>query len=141
MSGVIKNNCGTRRIVFAVGLLMFFSGFGVLANNPDGSPGYGEWFRIVVGLLIALVAAYAKGVESRVTKVEAGIDASSTHITDLRELLAGHHYDKDEIDRRFDRLEQLIAQSRAESLNGISAVHRRLDYLRVPPAISNSEGR
>ena len=141
MSGVIKNNCGTRRIVFAVGLLMFFSGFGVLANNPDGSPGYDEWFRIIAGLFIALVAAYAKGVESRVTKAETRLDASSTRITDLRELLAGQHYDKDEIDRRFDRLEQLIAQSRAESLNGISAVHRRLDYLRVPPATSSSEGR
>lgn len=141
MNGLVKNTCGTRRVVFAVGLLLFFSGFGVLANNADGNPGYGEWFRIIVGLLIALVAAYAKGVESRVTKAETGLDASSTRITDLRELLAGQHYDKGEIDRRFDHIEQLIAQSRAESLNGISAVHRRLDYLRVPPATSNIEGR
>lgn len=141
MNGIVKNTCGTRRVVFAVGLLLFFSGFGVLANNPDGTPGYSEWFRIVVGLLIALVAAYAKGVESRVTKAETRIEAANIRTNDLRELLVGQHYDKDEIDRRFDRIEQLIAQSRAESLNGINAVHRRLDYLRVPPATSNIEGR
>lgn len=134
----MKNTCTTRRVALVLGVCLFFSG---LAQASNDIPGYGEWFRIVVGLLIALVAAYAKGVETRVTKIEARAEAANIRTNDLRELLVGQHYDKDEIDRRFDRIEQLIAQSRAESLNGISAVHRRLDYLRVPPAISNSEGR
>lgn len=135
----MKNTCTTRRIALVLGVCLFFSG--LAQANSDMGPGYNEWFRIVVGLLIALVAAYAKGVETRVTKVETRAEAANTRTNDLRELLVGQHYDKDEIDHRFDRIEQLIAQSRAESLNGISAVHRRLDYLRVPPATSNNEGR
>ena len=40
----------------------------------------------------------------------------------------------DEIDERFDKLERLITESRTEHLNGLSALHKRLDFLRVPPA-------
>lgn len=134
MKGLFKNTYTVRRVVLAVGLLLFFSGFGVSASDPAASPGYSEWFRIIVGLLIALVAAYAKGVESRVTKVETRLDATSTRITDIRELLAGRHYEKDEVDKRFDRIEDLIVNSRTEAANEISALHMRLDQLRVPPA-------
>ena len=76
---------------------------------------------IVIGLLIALVGAYAKGVESRVTKLEQRVDSSSTRITDLRELLKSEYHDKEEISERFDKVDRSIA-----------ALHRRLDYLRIP---------
>ena len=135
----MKNTCTTRRIALVLGVCLFFSG--LAQANSDMGPGYNEWFRIIVGLLIALVAAYAKGVESRVTEVETRLDATSTRITDIRELLAGRHYEKDEVDKRFDRIEDLIVNSRTEAANGVSALHLRLDYLRVPPATSNNEGR
>lgn len=116
-----------------LGVSLFLWGSSAFAQ-ANGSPGpdYADWFKIVTGLLIALVGAYAKGVESRVTKVEARVESSNTRITDLRELLAGQHYDKDEIDRRFDRLERLIVDARGESSKGIAAIHSRLDYMRVP---------
>lgn len=134
MKGFVKNNCNTRRAVLAVGLALFFVGFNAVAQDGSISPSYGDWFKVIIGLLLALVGAYAKGVESRVTKTEAKLEASGVRITDLRELLAGQHYDKDEIDRRFDRLEQMITGSRTEASSGISALHMRLDQLRVPPA-------
>ena len=118
-----------------IGAALFIGGCSdAMAQSQGSAPSYGDWFKIVIGLLLALVGAYAKGIESRVTKVEARADASGVRITDLRELLAGQHYDKDEIDRRFDRLEKMITDSRSEAANGISALHMRLDQLRVPPA-------
>lgn len=116
------------------GVALFLWGSDAFAQNPVESPTYAYWFKVICGLLIAVLGAYAKGVETRVTKLEARADASSTRITDIRELLAGQHYDKDEIDRRFDRLEQMVSASRNESSSGISALHRRLDLLRVPQA-------
>lgn len=120
------------RILLATGIILFLSGSA--AVDLDHSPSYGDWFQIVVGLLIALVGAYARGIADRVTKVETRTELTSTRISDLKELLVGQHYDKDEVDRRFDRIEDMIAKSRTESVEGIAALHRRLDFLRVPPA-------
>ena len=129
----MKNNCTTRRVALSFGLCLFV--WGVFpASAQAGGPEYADWFKIVTGLVVALVAAYAKGVESRVTKTESRLDSASTRITDLRELLAGQHYDKEEIDRRFDRIEQMVTAGRNEASSGLGALHRRLDFLRVPPA-------
>lgn len=130
----MKNNCTTRRIALAFGLLLFLSGAIPASAQASSGPEYADWFKIIVGLIVALVAAYAKGVESRVTKAESRLDSASTRITDLRELLAGQHYDKEEIDRRFDRIEQMVTAGRNEASSGLGALHRRLDFLRVPPA-------
>lgn len=117
------------------GVLLFMWGADAFAqSSPPSSPDYADWFKIVVGLLIAVIGAYAKGLESRITKAEACITAGDRRTTDLREQLAGQHYDKEEIDRRFDRIEQLMSASRVESSAGIAALHRRLDFLRVPPS-------
>lgn len=123
-----------------VGVVIALTGFSAVAQSGHvDAPTYGDWFKIVTGLVVALVAAYAKGVESRVTKTESRLDSASTRITDLRELLAGQHYDKEEIDRRFDRIEQMVTAARNEASSGLSALHRRLDFLRVPPATFNGE--
>ncbi len=119
------------RILLAIGVVLFLSGSAVVS---DHSPSYGDWFKIIVGLLIALVGAYAKGIADRVTKVETRAESTNTRVSDLKELLVGQHYDKDEVDRRFDRIEDMIAKSRTESMEGIAALHRRLDFLPVPPA-------
>lgn len=120
------------RFFVAFGIILFLSGSATA--GLDHSPSYGDWFKIIGGLLIALVGAYAKGIADRVTKVETRAESTNTRVSDLKELLVGQHYDKDEVDRRFDRIEDMIAKSRTESMEGIAALHRRLDFLRVPPA-------
>lgn len=126
-----RNLIWQARVFLALGTILFLSGSAVVEHQ---SPTYGDWFKVIVGLLIAMVSAYAKGIADRVTKVETRAEATGQRIGDLKEVLVGQHYDKDEVDRRFDRLERLIAESRSESMEGIAALHRRLDFLRVPPA-------
>lgn len=104
-----------------LGVALFLWGANAWAQGGGEGPTYADWFKIVVGLLIALVGAYAKGIESRVTKLESRVDTSSTRITDLREILVGDYHDKEAIDKRFDRVDA-----------SVHAIHRRLDYLRVP---------
>jgi hypothetical protein len=113
-----------------LGVALFLWGANAWAQSGGAdSPTYADWFKIVVGLLIALVGAYAKGIDSRVTKLEVRVDSSATRITDLREILVGEYHDKDAIDKRFDRVDQ-----------SISALHRRLDFLRVPNVPPGSAG-
>lgn len=102
----------------AAGILLFLWGASnAMAQTPgaDNVAGAG-WVQLLLGLVISLVGAYAKGLERRVTDVEK--IASAT-----RRDLDRDYYTKQE-------MTNLVGELRGS----ISAVHRRLDYLRVPAA-------
>lgn len=78
-----------------------------------------------VGLIAALVGAFAKGQQSRVDKIETKLDALSLKLvqdhpneTRIKEYIAAGSAT---VDLRLCSVE-----------NSLRAVHRRLDYMRVP---------
>ena len=105
------------RWCMAVGILLFLWGASsAMAQTPQSElvPSYATWAQVLLGLLIAMIGAYAKGLEGRVRKVE---DTASAMQRSL--------------DRDYNTKAELAAQF-SEVKASLSAVHRRLDYLRVP---------
>lgn len=101
-----------------VAVLAFLSGcydaLAAPATYPDDGPNWSAIAKWAAGALLALVAFYAKSVESRVTKLEEVAQA-------LQRSLDRDYHVKSDIDRRFDRVD-----------GAIEGVHERLDNLRLP---------
>ena len=95
------------------------------ARYAGSAPDYQAWFTILTGLVTVMVGSYAKGLSGR-------INGHDNDLRDLREklarqelVMATEHHTKEEANGQFNRLE-----------DSIKAIHRRLDYLKVPSAFN-----
>lgn len=113
-----------------VGALMFLFGAAqVLAQvrdfQPPGGPDYPAWFQLLVGLVIALIGAHARGLGVRIDKAETRIEQNRTsaeqQINGLQRALDREYHSKQETNQMFLRIE-----------NAMTAVHRRLDLMGAP---------
>lgn len=114
----------------SVGFYMYLSV--VYAQSEQPKSPYEQLFYVCVGILVALIAAYTRSVEKRVAANELNLSVESGRINGVREVIIGQHYRKEEIDDRFDKLEKMIADSRRDSLDSLTALHGRFDLLHVP---------
>lgn len=81
----------------------------------------GFLLRTLLGILIAIIAYYTRGVEKRVELTEHEIKQLNSQIGLLREQIYRDYESKSEMNRRWDHIE--------ESLQGIRS---RLDYMSRP---------
>lgn len=117
-----------------VGLgLVLFSATAAAADAQAG-PSWSVIATGLIGVVVALVGAYAKGLESRISRNEANIAAGATNVTTLRELLLSRYLDDAEIERLLGPINiQLGDVSRRQRHNEILLVslHNRLDQARI----------
>jgi uncharacterized coiled-coil protein SlyX len=119
----------SRRFVvwFALlgGIALFAAGTSQALAQTGGSdeaPTYAVWFQLMFGLVLALIGAYAKGIDRRVDAIEETSSEQQRSIHTLNVLLAGGYHTKGE-----------IAQMHADLRGMISAVHSRMDRAGYPP--------
>lgn len=107
-----------RGLVFALGVAIYAWGVAGAAAAPHDGTSYGpDWSLIakgLLGLMMAVGAAYARGLDSRVKKLEAAVAATQRSL-----------------DRDYHSKQELAAQFAMINAS-VNAVHRRLDYLRLP---------
>lgn len=112
-----------RGLVFALGVALYAWGIAGAAASPFDGASYGpDWSLIakgLIGLVMAVGAAYAKGLERRVTKIEA-------MASELQRSLDRDYHSKQELAAQFAGIHA-----------SITAVHRRLDYLRLPSVFAS----
>jgi hypothetical protein len=85
------------------------------ATHSSG-PTWETWFALSAGAISMLVSAFAAGLSKRLDRAEAVTAA-------MQRALDRDYHTKSDTDKRFDRIDQ-----------SVSALHRRLDFLRVPQA-------
>lgn len=126
-----------RRLRWWGGWVAVFLGLAMLAGTAFAAPAvlpvYGpDWRMIALGaiaLIPTLLGLYAVQVERRVTRIEAAVAAAQAANSALQRSLDREYHTKADTDRRFDRIDESVA-----------AVHRRLDFLRIPAASRLIEG-
>jgi cytochrome c biogenesis protein CcdA len=91
-------------------------------------PDYQAWFQIVLGLLVAVIGAYAKGVSDRVTENKREIDVLRQALNLTQVSIATEHHTKAEANEQFHELK-----------SGINALHRRLDFMRAPSVFPSAD--
>ena len=99
----------------------------------------------VLGLALAMVSAYARGLSGRVTRIERAIDEnkadSNKQVADIKERLFTQYHDIEAIQRairaaieplqiQISHMQDDVHKTAAKT----DAVHSRLDRLRVPSA-------
>ena len=110
------------------GVVLFLIGVSqAMAQTPSVSeaPTYTTWFQVLLGLVLALIGAYAKGLNNRLTSVEKQAEYRRQEITTLRERVISEYHNKSDIAAMHADLRSLIA-----------AVHSRLDRLGYPASRS-----
>ena len=106
------------------GVVLFLIGVSqAMAQAPSVSeaPTYTVWFQVLLGLVLALIGAYAKGLDTRLTNVEKASEYRRQEITTLRERVISEYHNKND-----------IAAMHTDLRNMIQAVHSRLDRLGYP---------
>ena len=114
-----------------LGVVLYLYGASAIAQSiPPIGPDYQVWFTILVGLIVAMIGAYAKGISTRVDENAAEIGRLRQSLMNTQLQIATDHSTKSETNAQFSELRAAI-----------SAVHRRLDFLRVPSAFQVSEDK
>lgn len=112
------------------GVVLFLTGMSqAMAQTPSVSeaPTYTVWFQVLLGLVLALIGAYAKGLDTRLTNVEKSSEYRRQEITTLRERVISEYHNKND-----------IAAMHTDLRNMIQAVHARMDRQGYPPPRSRS---
>jgi hypothetical protein len=100
----------------------------------------------LVGMVVALVGAYAKGLERRVAANELGVSSCLSNTTALREMVLSNYHNDKEIERLFGpvtlQLSDLNKRQMAHEIL-LMAVHNRLDQAGIgvrPRAVVPDDG-
>lgn len=129
-----------------VGLgLVLFSATAMAADAGQGP----TWSLIatgLVGMVVALVGAYAKGLERRISSTEQAITACTANTTALREMVLTQYHNDAEIERLFGPVTlQLTEHGKRQQQHEILllAIHNRLDQAGIgvrPRVIAPDDG-
>lgn len=120
-------------LTLAFGISVYVIGASSLALPAStfaaGMPEVLSIFLFILGLLVSIVAAYAKGISDRVTDNKREIDVLRQALNLTQVSIATEHHTKDEINGQFAKIEA-----------GLNALHRRLDYMRAPSGLGPDHG-
>lgn len=113
-----------------VGLGMVLFSATAFGADRELSPSWSVVATGLVGMVVALIGAYAKGLERRISSNEQSCNTNNANITALRELVIGQYHDSGEVERMFGAVHLTLAeltrnQQKHELL--LLSVHNRLD--------------
>lgn len=112
-----------------VGIALYVYAATVLAMDPLPLPGpdYSVWFQLLLGLVVALIGAYAKGLSGRVSENAKAIADLAARFSQHQVSVATNHHTKTENNEQYGRVERSLLD-----------LHRRLDHLHVPSTFPHS---
>lgn len=137
---IVHSRWSVTAAVFGVALFLYGSlavaqGLPIQSGNL-GSPGYSVWFDLLVGLVIALIGVYTKGLSGRVDLNETRIEQLRKDFSQHQLFIAGDHAraTRSEFEGMLNKLEQALRIEFSKMETSNNAIHRRLDNLHVPSA-------
>lgn len=107
-----------------IGSVVAAQDFGI----SPGAQGAVSWEAIgtlALGVLVSMVGAYAKGLDSRTTRNEADI-------AELRNTVLGGHLDKHEVQSAIQSALAPLRVELSQNTRSTDAIHRRLDAVGFP---------
>lgn len=108
-------------------VLLLYAGTAWAQTQGHAGPDWSTIALAAIGMASALIAAYAKGLQSSVSRVEEELD-------DLRDLVFRDYGNKVDTERLINAgIAVLRAEMHAQG-QSVSAIHTRLDRMKVPLA-------
>lgn len=119
-------------IVAGVSLFTYSSFVLAQVSSPSAGPDYSVWFTLLVGFVVSLLGAYAKGLSNNIKENKNDIKELQDELSAHKLLVSDQHPKKHDMEAMFDRVEKSLTEKITELKLSNNAVHRRLDALHVP---------
>lgn len=108
-------------VLVVLGASLYMTGAQAVGSQAPNVSDVATWFQIVLGLIVALIGAYMRGLSERITDNKREMEGLRKELVQTQVKLAAEHHTKAEIGAQFSELKA-----------SLDALHRRLDHYPFP---------